>query len=63
MSVRRYKYDITAKQKKALKSLLHHQTHLLITPEIRRELFAAAPKDAKGVKHRAAAADNDVIMQ
>jgi len=36
----RYKQEITADQKKALKLLLREKNHAQITPEIRRELFS-----------------------
>jgi len=43
--VQRYKADLTSDQKNTLKELLRVQTHHLMTPEIRRELFTAAAID------------------
>lgn len=42
--VQRYKAEITAEQKQQLKYLLRHQSHHLITPEIRNELFSTEPR-------------------
>merc|ERR1711879_89799 len=37
----RYKHDITAQQKEAMKPLLRVQFHYQITPEVRRELYTS----------------------
>lgn len=43
--VQRYKGDIVSEQREALMELLKKQNHQTITPEIRRELLAAKPRD------------------
>ncbi|CAG2057886.1 unnamed protein product [Timema podura] len=48
--VQRYKGDISSEQKEALLGLLRHQSHGLITPEIRRELQAARCRDLEGAE-------------
>ena len=40
--VQRYKMELTAEQKEALKPVLKEHFHYQITPEIRRELFSTA---------------------
>ena len=40
--VQRYKTELTAEQKEALRPLLKKHFHHQITPEIRRELFTTA---------------------
>jgi essential nuclear protein 1 len=43
--VQRYKNDISSEQRDALLQLLRKKSHPKITPEIRRELQAATPRD------------------
>lgn len=45
--VQRYKHDISSEQKDALFQLLRKQVHPKITPEVRRELQAARPRDVE----------------
>lgn len=45
--VQRYKNDISSEQRDALLQLLRKKSHGKITPEIRRELQAAKPRDAE----------------
>lgn len=45
--VQRHKRDISSEQKEALLQLLRKKSHSKITPEIRRELQAATPRDAE----------------
>ena len=45
--VQRYKNDISSEQRDALLQLLRKKSHAKITPEIRRELQAAKPRDAE----------------
>lgn len=45
--VQRYKNDISSEQKDALMQLIKKKSHVKITPEIRRELQAAKPRDAE----------------
>ncbi|XP_006860515.1 PREDICTED: bystin [Chrysochloris asiatica] len=47
--VQRYKADLSTEQKEALLGLLRLQSHPQITPEIRRELQSAVPRDVEGV--------------
>lgn len=44
-SVQVYKNDIASDQKQALLELLRKKSHPKLTPEIRRELIAAKPRD------------------
>jgi hypothetical protein len=44
----RYKNDISAEQKNVLKEVLRVHSHYMITPEIRRELFALQPNGPGG---------------
>lgn len=39
--VQRYKAELTVEQKNRLKPVLRAQSHWMITPEVRRELFSA----------------------
>eukprot|EP01133_Synstelium_polycarpum_P006390 gene6390-7407_t len=48
--VQRYKNDIKPEQRDALKILLRHQTHHIITVEIRRELFAQSSSSSSDTK-------------
>lgn len=45
--LQRYKNDISSEQKEALFALLRKQQHPKLTPEIRRELQAARPRDVE----------------
>lgn len=45
--VQRYKNDISSEQRDALLQLIRKKSHIKITPEIRRELVAAKPRDAE----------------
>ena len=44
----RYKHDISPAQKNVLKEVMRKHPHHLITPEIRRELFALQANAAQG---------------
>lgn len=44
--VQRYKFDLTADQKRRIKELLRIHCHDAIGPEVRRELFAPKPGEA-----------------
>lgn len=45
--VQRYKSDISTEQKESLLELLKHQSHPVITPEVRRELQHAKCRDSE----------------
>lgn len=45
--VQRYKNDISSEQRDALLQLLRKKSHSKVTPEIRRELQAAKPRDTE----------------
>ncbi|XP_066862319.1 bystin isoform X1 [Kogia breviceps] len=47
--VQRYKADLATEQKEALLELLRLQPHPLLSPEIRRELQSAIPRDVEDV--------------
>lgn len=48
--LQRYKNDISSEQKEALFALLRRQQHPKLTPEIRRELQAARPRDVEMIE-------------
>ena len=45
--VQRYKAQLQPAQKEGLKAVMRVHSHYQITPEIRRELFSAAPKQTE----------------
>lgn len=47
--VQRYKADLATEQKEALMELLRLQPHPQLSPEIRRELQSAVPRDVEDV--------------
>lgn len=58
--VQRYKNDISSEQRDALLQLIRKKNHLKITPEIRRELQAAQPRDAElGAQMQCENSDDD----
>lgn len=63
--VQRYKFELTGDQRETMKALLKVQSHHLITPEIRRELFAASAGAGAGARpapSAATAAPTDDMM-
>ncbi|CDW55720.1 bystin [Trichuris trichiura] len=45
--VKQYKSDLSSEQKDALLDLVREKSHYLITPEIRREIVTAVPRDVE----------------
>lgn len=61
--VQRYKNDISSEQRDALMQLIRKKSHGKVTPEIRRELIAAKPRDAElGAPMHCEGSDNEDEM-